>query len=436
MTTAARPKAGITSPGLVFPFIAITTLYFVFGFITNLNMGLVPELKKIFEISHLATWQAMMANFAFFTAYFVFATPTAWLIDRIGYKNTMIVSLLIQVVGALLFLPAAQMVSFPLFLAAIFVVGAGVTALQTAANPYTANLGPEETAPSRLNLAQAFNSLGGTIAPWVAGTFILTGATLDTDKVSQESADLQHAYQVAIANTVRGPYIVVAAVLVVMAIAVAFAHLPHLSVEHKPESEGGVALDRSIWSFSHTVFGALGIFIYVGVEVGLATTMVLYFSDATHGGLNLLTVQAAQKLILFYWGGALIGRLLAPWMLSLCKAGKLLGIFGAAAALMVVIGIVAPGYIAVGGLILAGFCNSVMFPTIFALGIAGLGPFTSRGSGIITTAVVGGAILPVLIGLAVDHASYQVALIIPVLGYLYIAWYGVVGSKPKVTVVA
>ena len=434
MATAAKPKAGLTSPGLAFPFIAITTLYFIFGFITNLNQGLVPELKKIFEVQHLATWQAMMANFAFFMAYFVFSTPTAWLIEQIGYKNTMIVSLFVQVVGALMFLPAAQMVSFSLFLGAIFVVGAGVTALQTAANPYTANLGPEESAPARLNLAQAFNSMGATIAPIVAGTFILTSETMDPASVAQQSAAVQHAYQASIANSVRMPYIVVAAVLVILGIAVAFAHLPHLSVEHKPESEGGVAATRSIWSFRHTVLGAVGIFLYVGVEVGLATTMVLYFSESTNGGLNVLTVASAQKLVAFYWGGALIGRLLAPWMLSLCRAGKLLGIFGSAAAAMVVVGMLAPGYVAVGALILAGFFNSVMFPTIFALGIAGLGPLTSRGSGIITTAVVGGAILPVLIGLVVDHAGYQAALIIPVFGYLYIAWYGVSGSKPTQTV--
>ena len=179
MATETTHKARLTSPGLLFPFIAITTLYFIFGFVTNLNQGMVPELKQIFEVAGLATWQAMLANFAFFAAYFVFSTPAAWLIEAIGYKKTMIVSLFVQVVGALMFLPAAQMVSFPLFLGAIFIVGAGVTALQTAANPYAASLGPEESAPARLTLAQAFNSLGATIAPWIAGTFILTSHFLD-----------------------------------------------------------------------------------------------------------------------------------------------------------------------------------------------------------------------------------------------------------------
>ncbi len=434
MATETRHKIRLTSPGLVFPFIAITTLFFVFGFITNLNQGMVPELKQIFEIHKLETWQAMLANFAFFFAYFVFATPASWLIDAIGYKGTMIVSLFIQVVGALMFLPAAQLVSFPLFLAAIFVVGAGVTALQTAANPYAASLGPEESSPARLSLAQAFNSLGATIAPWVAGTFILTSTFTDPAVVAKESAAAQHAYQIAIANTVRIPYIVVAIALVVLGIAVALTPLPHIQAELKPEVHGDRT--RSIWSFRHTVLGAVGIFFYVGTEVGLATTMVFYFSDNTHGGLHVLTIQTAQKLVAFYWGGAMVGRLLAPWMFSVVKANKLLSAFGLAGAALVVLSMFTPGYAAIAALLLAGFFNSIMFPTVFALGIADLGPLTSRGSGIITTAIVGGAVIPVFIGWMVDHSNYQMALIIPVFCYLFIAWYGRWGSKPTRTVTA
>lgn len=429
MATDTKPRARLTSPGLLFPFIAITALFFIFGFITNLNQGMVPELKQIFEVHGLAIWQAMLANFAFFFAYFVFSTPAAWLIEKIGYKRTIIVTLFLQVVGALMFLPAAQLVSFPLFMAAIFIVGAGVAGLQTAANPYAANLGPEESSPARLTLAQAFNSLGATIAPWVAGTFILTSTFLDPAAVAKASAAAQHAYQVSIANSVRMPYIVVAIALVVLAIAVSFTRLPHIQPEHKPELHGDGT--RSIWSFRHTVMGACGIFLYVGTEVGLATTMVLYFSDNTHGGLHTLTIQTAQKLVALYWGGALIGRLLAPWMFSLVKPGKLLTVFGVTAACLVVLSMFAPGDAAIAALLLAGFFNSIMFPTIFALGLTGLGPLASRGSGIINTAVVGGALIPVFIGWVVGHSSYQVALLIPVLCYLFIAWYGSFGSAPE-----
>ncbi len=427
MSTTSK-RARLTTPGLLFPFIAITTLFFIFGFITNLNQGMVPELKQIFEVHKLETWQAMLANFAFFFAYFVFATPMAWLIETIGYKATMIVSLFLQVVGALMFLPAAQLVSFPLFMAAIFVVGAGVTGLQTSANPYAASLGPEESSPARLTLAQAFNSLGATIAPVIAGTFILTSKFMDPAVVAQQSPAAQHAYQVSIAQSVRMPYIVVAIALVVLGIAVTFTHLPHIAAENKANVHGGGS--RSIWSFRHTVMGAMSIFLYVGVEVGLATTMVLYFSDNTHGGLHILTVQTAQKLVAFYWGGALVGRLLAPWMFSVVKPGKLLTAFGAVAACLVVLSMFAPGDAAIAALLLVGFFNSVMFPTIFALGITGLGPLTSRGSGIITSAVVGGALIPVIIGWVVDHSNYQTALILPVACYLFIAWYGRFGSAP------
>jgi FHS family L-fucose permease-like MFS transporter len=180
----------------------------------------------------------------------------------------------------------------------------------------------------------------------------------------------------------------------------------------------------------------LGIFAYVGVEVGLATTMVLYFSDFKHGGLNVLLKPEAQKLVVFYWFGALIGRLLGSWLLSKIKAGKLLGIFGTAAAALVVVAIFTAGYIPVGCLVLVGFFNSVMFPNIFTLGIVGLGPMTSKGSGLIMTAVFGGAVIPVVIGYLVDNTSYQIALILPVLCYLYIAYYGFVGSKPTRTITA
>ncbi|HLY41398.1 MAG TPA: sugar MFS transporter [Terracidiphilus sp.] len=433
MSTRSTSTAVESAPSYLGPFIAVAALYFIFGFVTNLNMGLVPYLKQIFQIHNFQNWQAMMANGAFFTAYFVCSTPSSKLIEAIGYKRTMVVSLFIQVIGALIFLPAAQQVSFPLFLTAIFVVGAGVTALQTAANPYIAILGPEHSAPFRLTLAQALNSAGGTIAPWIASAFILTSSVLDPKQVAMESPEAQHAYQVSIAHTVRMPYIVIAFGLVVMGIAIALTHLPHLTAtqEFRPGKEGDAVLTRSIWKYRHTVLAAIGIFLYVGVEVGLATVMVLYFSDSQHGGLNALTTAEAQKLVLYYWLGALIGRLLGSWMLTRVKAGLLLGIFGVIAAALVAVAAVTTGTTAIGALILAGFFNSIMFPNIFALGIAGLGPVTSKGSGLIMTAVWGGALIPVLIGWISDRSSYEVALLVPVLCYLYIAFYGFVFHKPK-----
>ena len=414
MAAQSKPSAALTSPGYLIPFITVTALFFIFGFITNLNMALVPHLRKIFDLPY--AW-AMLAESAFFLAYFVFASPTSKLIETIGYKKTMVVSLFIQVAGCLLFVPAAKLVSFPLFLTAVFVVGAGVTALQTSANPYVSILGPEDSASIRLNLAQAFNSIGGTIAPLIAGAFILT-----------DSAKLDKA---AVADTVRGPYIAIAAGLLILGLAVAFSHLPPVQQTQafRPGKEGDPVLSRSIWSYGHTVRGAIGIFFYVGVEVGLASIAVNYFKLQ-----GMSTAQTASFLVSLYWFGALVGRLLGSWMMTKIKAGKLLGIFGFVAAALIAISMFTSGQVAIGTLVLCGFFNSVMFPNIFTLGIAGLGPMTSKGSGLIMTAVVGGAVIPYLLGALADKVGIQNSFVLPVICYLYIAYYGMWGSKPARTV--
>ncbi|HEY1209800.1 MAG TPA: sugar MFS transporter [Terracidiphilus sp.] len=442
MATHSKKSAALTSPGYLLPFITVTALFFIFGFITNLNMALVPHLRSIFDLPY--AW-AMLADSAFFLAYLVFSSPTSKLIESIGYKRTMMVSLFIQVVGCLLFVPAARLVSFPLFLMAIFVVGAGVTALQTSANPYVAILGPESSASVRLTLAQAFNSIGGTIALIIAGAYILT-----------DSAKLTKA---AIADTVRLPYIFIAAGLLILGLAVAFSHLPAVTrtESFRPGKEGDGVLGSSIWSYRHTVLGAVGIFLYVGVEVGLASIGVNYFLSqgvnsakvaaffASLGGFGAFVtrwlgpwtnVEIAAILVSLYWFGALVGRLLGSWILTKVKSGKLLGIFGFAAAAMVLLSMTTSGQVAIWSMVMCGFFNSIMFPNIFTLGIAGLGPMTSKGSGLIMTAVVGGAIIPPLLGALADKVGIQHAFVIPILCYLYIAYYGLWGSKPARTVTA
>jgi len=332
----------------------------------------------------------------------------------------MVVSLFIQVVGCLLFIPAAKLVSFPLFLSAVFIVGAGVTALQTSANPYVAILGPEHSAPVRLTLAQAFNSIGAAIAPLVAGAFILTDPTKIVSKAE-------------IAATVRVPYMLIAGGLLLLGLAVAFIHLPHVSHTQafRPAKEGDPVLSRSIWGYKHTVLGAVGIFLYVGVEVGLASIAVNYFK--TQG---MSSAKTASFLVSLYWFGALVGRLLGSWVLTKIKSGKLLGGFGFAAAALLGVSMVTSGQVAIWSLVLCGFLNSIMFPNIFALGIAGLGPMTSKGSGLMMTAVVGGAVIPFLLGAAADKVGIQHAFIIPVACYLFIAYYGLWGSKPSRTITA
>ncbi|MGA3347025.1 MAG: sugar MFS transporter [Terracidiphilus sp.] len=443
MATRSTTQAAPSAPNYLGPFITVAILFFIFGFITNLNMALVPHLRSIFDLPY--KW-AMLAESAFFLAYFVFSSPTSKLIEMIGYKKTMVVSLFIQVVGCLMFVPAAKMVSFPLFLTAVFVVGAGVTALQTAANPYVAILGPESSAPVRLTLAQALNSLGGTIAPLIAGAYILTDAAKQAPKA-------------AIADTVRMPYILIAAGLLVLGIIVAFLHLPQIEQAEgsEPVGSGGAVASTSIWSYRHTVLGAAGIFFYVGVEVGLASIGVNYFltqglnSDkvasffASLGWFGALVtrffgpwtnVGIAAILVSLYWFGALIGRLLGSWVLTRIKSNRLLGTFGFAAALLLVVSMVSSGQMAIWTVVLCGFFNSIMFPNIFALAIKGLGPMTSKGSGLIMTAVVGGAIVPPLIGALADKAGIQNSFVIPIFCYVYIAYYGLWGSKASRTVAA
>src|ERR1700733_5111234 len=419
MATKTNQPAGggLTSPGYLVPFITVTALFFIFGFITNLNMALVPHLKKIFTLPY--AW-AMLAESAFFLAYFVFSAPTSKLIETIGYKRTMVVSLFIQVIGCLLFIPAAKMVSFPLFLTAVFVVGAGVTALQTSANPYVSILGPDSSSSIRLNLAQAFNSIGGTIAPLIAGAYILT----DPAKLTTPAA---------VADTVRVPYILIAAGLLLLGLAVAFMHLPHVEQTQafRPGKEGDPILSRSIFSYKHTVLGAIGIFFYVGVEVGLASIAVNYFNQQ-----GISTAKTASFLLSLYWFGALVGRLLGAGIMTKVKAGKLLGIFGITAAILITVSMFTSGEVAIATLVLCGFFNSVMFPNIFTLGIAGLGPMTSKGSGLIMTAVVGGAVIPLAIGALADKVGIQHSFVIPIICYLYIAYYGLSGSKPTRTITA
>jgi MFS transporter, FHS family, L-fucose permease len=413
MASQSKPSTALTSPGYLIPFITVTALFFIFGFITTLNMALVPHLRSIFNLDYAS---AMLAESAFFLAYFVFSSPSSKLIEAIGYKRTMVVSLFIQVVGCLLFIPAAKLVNFPLFLAAVLIVGAGVTALQTSANPYVAILGPDHSASVRLTLAQAFNSIGAAIAPIVAGAFILT----DPAKLVSKAA---------IANTVRAPYLLIAGGLLLLGLAVAFMHLPHIAQTQafRPCKEGDAVLRRSSWSYRHTVLGTLGIFLYVGVEVGLASISVNYFK--TQGVSSLKT---ASFLVSLYWFGALIGRLVGSWILTRVRSGKLLGIFGFAAAALIAISSFTSGEVAIWTLVLCGLLNSIMFPNIFTLGIAGLGPMTSKGSGLIMSACVGGAVIPYLLGALADRVGIQHAFIIPIICYLYIAHYGFWGSKPVV----
>jgi MFS transporter, FHS family, L-fucose permease len=404
----------------------VTTLFFMWGFITVLNDVLVPHLKSIFDLSYA---KVMLIQFAFFTAYFIFALPWAKVVDRVGYKMTMVLGLLTMGVGAFLFIPAARVPSYPLFLGALMVLAAGMTALQVAANPYVAVLGPPETASSRLNLAQAFNSLGTTIGPYLGGMLILTAAPKTMEIVRQMSVEARQAYSVHEASSVKLPYMVIGLLLIAMALAIALFKLPSMPGAEKHGNIKG----ESVWKHSHLVLGAIGIFVYVGAEVSIGSFLINYFSQPNIG--NLLEVQAA-KYVSFYWGGAMTGRFLGSAILQKIRTGTVLGVAALAACLLVLTSMLSVGQVAMWSIILVGFFNSVMFPSIFTLGIAELGPLTGDGSGLLIMAIVGGALIPFAQGWLADRIGIHHAFFLPAICYLYIVYYAFKGSKPKPVSVA
>ncbi len=400
----------------------VTTLFCMWRFITVLNDVLVPHLKSIFDLTYA---KVMLIQFAFFTAYFIFSLPAAKIVHVLGYKKTMVVGLFTMGVGALLFIPAASVPSYPLFLGALMVVAAGITALQVAANPYVAVLGPANTASSRLNLAQAFNSLGTTIGPYVGGLFILTAAPKAMEVIRAMSADAQQAYRVQEASSVKIPYLLIGIVLFILAGAIASFKLPPV-----PSAERHGEVADSVWKHRNLALGTIAIFVYVGAEVSIGSFLINYISQADIGNVSIFV---AAKYVSYYWGGAMVGRFIGSAVLQKVRTGTVLGIAALVAGLLVCVSMLTFGSVAMWTIILVGFFNSVMFPSIFTLGIAELGPLTGDGSGFLIMAIVGGAILPVIQGAMADRIGVHHAFLLPVLCYLYIAYYAFKGSEPTVT---
>jgi FHS family L-fucose permease-like MFS transporter len=395
----------------------------MWGLLTCLNDILVPRLKSIFDLNYS---QVMLVQFSFFSAYFLFSLPWSKIVNIIGYQRSMVASLLTMALGAFLFLPASSTASYPLFLTALMILGAGITGLQVAANPYVVVLGRPKTAPSRLNLTQAFNSLGTTIAPKLGGLLILLAAPLAVEQVGQLTKPALHLYRVQLANSVKMPYMVIGGALLLLAVLIAIVELPKL--EAVAARRPGEKVADSIWKHPNLLFGAIGIFTYVGAEVAIGSFLVNYFGLPVIAGLS---AGAAAGFVSFYWGGAMIGRFLGAAVLRRIKAGYVLALCAIAAATLVTASMLLGGRTAMWTILAVGFFNSIMFPTIFALGIAELGPLTGNGSGILTMAIVGGAILPVVQGGIADHIGLHHAFFLPVLCYLYILFYALSGSKPN-----
>lgn len=400
----------------------VTTLFFAWGFCTVLNDAVIPHLQSIFELSYL---QASLIQLAFFSSYFLFAFPSGKLVEKFGYKSTMVIGLGMMCLGALLFVPAATAATYSFFLGAEVVLAAGVTILQVAANPYVTILGPPETASSRLNLTQAFNTLGDTVAPYVGGALILGKmATLPHAGQLQGAAIL--SYRTHQAASIKLPFFAIASAAAVLALAVALYRFPRLEVTQDFRPSGLNPGKDSVWNHRHLYLGAIAIFIYVGAEVSIGSFLVKYFADPDILGLSL---EKSAKLVTFYWGGMMVGRFVGSAAMRRISANKMLMWSGFGAALLVLGSLLGSGHFAAISILAVGLFNSIMFPTIFTLAVAELGPLTGRGSGLLVQAIVGGAVFPMLMGYLADRYGIHHSLLMPLLCYFFIAYYGWTGYR-------
>jgi len=432
IVSASAPSTSNSTSGsntnYLAPLSVLTTLFFMWGFLTCMNDIIIPHLKGIFELNYA---QAMMIQFAFFAAYFVMSLPSGAIVKKLGYKPGIIIGLLTAAAGCALFYPAAGARSYAMFLAALFVLASGITLLQVAANPFVAVLGKPETASSRLTLTQAFNSLGTTLAPMFGSLLILSTAVKSKAELATMGSAAAEAYRVAEAGSVQKPYLGLTTALIVLAVAIAAFRLPKITggeVEGAEPSGAEEATGASAWSYRHLVLGAVAIFLYVGGEVAVGSFLVNFFKEPAIGGLA--EVDGA-KLVTFYWGGAMVGRFIGTLTLRMFKPGKVLALHGVGVVLLIALTMAASGPLAMYAVLAIGLFNSIMFPTIFTLAIAGLGKHTGQGSGILCMAIVGGALVPVLQGAVADAIGIHHCFIVAALCYVYVAWYGAKGSVPS-----
>ncbi len=410
VSTSAQVLVATSAPAkkYTFAFSIVSSLFFLFGFITCLNDILLPHLKGMFTLNYT---EASLIAFCFFGAYFLVSLPAGKVVKRYGYKHGIIAGLLITALACGMFYPAAELQSYPFFLFSLFILATGITLIQVAVNPYVSILGPKETASSRLNLAQAFNSLGTTLAPLFGVALILNNS--------------EFATTVERASAVKGPYLLLATTLIILAVILYFAKLPVIAPEASVPQEGKKARTSAL-EHRHLVLGAIGIFCYVGAEVAIGSYIVNF--------LNLpeimnLPEASAGKLLSYYWGGAMVGRFIGSVVLRKTGPGKVLAGTAVCALLLVLAAMLTHGQVAMIAILSVGLFNSIMFPTIFTLAIDDLGDHTAQASGILCMAIVGGAVVPLLQGMLADKLGLQHSFFLPILCYLFIAHYGLKGHK-------
>ena len=391
--------------------VVLTTLFFMMGFITCMNDILIPHLKDIFDLTYV---QAMLIQFCFFTAYAIMSIPMGYLVGKIGYKNGVISGFVLTAIGCLLFYPAAGSHSYATFLGALFILASGVTLLQVAGNPYVTLLSKPGKESATLTLVQAFNSLGTTIAPQIGAFLILADATQTVSKAEQISS-------------VQIPYLGLAGLLIILAVFVKMIRLPDARKIAEEESEHNHDGKHSVWQYHHLVFGAAGIFCYVGAEVSIGSLLV-----SVLGYLKGLDHASAAKYLSFYWGGAMVGRFLGSAIMAKIAPNRYLAFNATAAVVLLGVAMLAgkaSADVAMWALLAIGFFNSIMFPTIFSLATKGLGRFTSSASGVLCTAIVGGAIVPVVQGWVADTQGLMISFVVSAICYVYIVFFAIKGYK-------
>jgi FHS family L-fucose permease-like MFS transporter len=408
----ARPHARNTGPLVI-----VTILFFMWGLLTALNDVLIPHLKALYTLTYV---QAMLVQFCFFGAYFLVSLPAGILIKKIGYQNGAVAGLVIAAAGCALFYPAANS-GYALFLLGFFVLAAGITILQVAANPYVTVLGDAHTASSRLTLTQAFNSLGTTVAPTLGGILILSGSVLGVAELAQLPEAQQIAYRATQAASVQGPYLALAAALLVLALLFAFARLPKITHADDGALHLDAAAKSSALAHPHLLMGAIGIFLYVGGEVSIGSFLINFLGEPNVGA---LTPSAAAHYVSYYWGGAMVGRFIGFAVMRFVSPGKALAFNAASSIVLIMLAIFADGQVAMWAILAVGLCNSIMFPTIFSMALHQLGKFTGQASGILCMAIVGGALVPFAQGLLADTVGLQWSFVVPAACYTFILYFG------------
>lgn len=400
--TASPPRGGNNLALSV-----VGALFFMLGFITCLNDILIPHLKAIFNLNYT---QAMLVQFCFFTAYAVMSVPMSKLVEKMGYKAGIIGGFLIAALGCILFYPAAASASYPIFLGALFILASGIVLLQVAGNPYVTLLAPKGKESVMLTLIQAFNSLATTVAPPIGAALIFVDAT---------------ASQAERISSVQMPYLGLAGFMILLSVLIGLIKLPDARQIAAEQTESNHDGKTSVWQYKHMVLGTIGIFCYVGAEVAIGSLMVNAL-EHTAG----LSHDKAAGYLSIYWGGAMVGRFIGAGLMNKIAPNKYLAFNASMAVDLLMLAIAAGGgAVTQWSLLLIGFFNSIMFPTIFSLGTKGLGKFTGAASGIISTAIVGGALVPVLQGFVIDHVGLMISYVIPAVCYVYIVFFATRGYK-------